>query len=139
MSFLLDTNVVSEWTKSRPNAGVVRWLDQADEDRIFLSAGTLAELHYGIRRLADGARRKGLENWLRGQLLPRFAERILPIDDAVADAWGKLVAARERIGRPLDVIDAFIAATAEVHALTLVTRNVSDFEGTIKSLLNPWD
>lgn len=138
MTFLLDTNLVSEWTRPRPNPGVIRWLEQADEDSIFLSSGTLAELHYGVQRLADGARRRSLASWLNDQLLPRFAGRILPVDEAVAEAWGRIVARRERLGRPLDSVDAFIAATAEVHALTLVTRNAADFMGSVKSILNPW-
>lgn len=138
MTFLLDTNLVSEWTKPRPNPGVIRWLQQADEVSIFLSSGTLAELHYGVQRLADGARRRSLASWLNDQLLPRFADRILPVDEAVAEAWGRIVARRERLGRPLDSVDAFIAATAEVHALTLVTRNAADFMGSVKSILNPW-
>jgi len=138
VTFLLDTNIVSEWTRPRPNPGVLRWLALADEDRVFLSSGTLAELHYGIQRLANGARRRSLAAWLNDQLLPRFAERILPINDAVAEAWGKIVAHRESIGRPLDLMDAFIAATAEIHALTLVTRNTVDFAGSVKSIFNPW-
>ena len=138
MSFLLDTNVVSEWIKPRPDAGVVAWLAQADEDRVFVSVITLAELRYGIERMAAGNRRRRLDEWLRNELPVRFEGRVLSIDGAVADAWGKVVARSEAVGRPISVTDAFIAATVEVHGLTLVTRNASDFESTLKAIVNPW-
>lgn len=138
MSFLLDTNVVSEWVTTRPNPGVIRWLADADEDRVFVSVVTLAELRYGIERLANSRRRKRLDEWLREDLPQRFEGRILPVDHAIADAWGSVVARRDTAGRPIGVIDAFIAATAEVHGLTIVTRNTSDFDPSSNSLLNPW-
>jgi len=138
VSFLLDTNVVSEWVRPRPNPGVVAWLAGADEDRVFVSVITLAELRYGIERMAAGNRRKRLDQWLRGELPLRFEGRVLPIDNAIADAWGKIVARCEAVGRPISVTDAFIAATVEVHHLTLVTRNASDFEPTLKTVVNPW-
>ena len=138
MSFLLDTNVVSEWTKPRPNSGVIEWLDQVSEDDVFLSVVTFAELRRGIERLPASARRKRLDEWLRSDLPIRFEGRIAPVDGAVADEWGRLVARREADGRPFNAMDALIAATAQVHELTLVTRNVSDFKASLKSLLNPW-
>jgi predicted nucleic acid-binding protein len=138
MSFLLDTNVVSEWVKPHPNAGAVAWLARADEDRIFLSVITLAELRYGIERMAAGLRQRRLDEWLRNELPPRFEGRILSIDNSIADVWGKVVARREAVGRPISAQDAFIAATAEIHGLTLVTRNAQDFKPTLKALVNPW-
>jgi predicted nucleic acid-binding protein len=135
--FLLDTNVVSEWLKPRPNAGVVQWTESADEDHIFLSVVSLAELRYGIDRMADGKRRLRLEDWLRHELPIRFEGRILPVDPPIADACGRIVRRSELLGRPIEAIDAFLAATAEVHRLTLVTRNVSDFV-VLKQVLNPW-
>jgi len=138
MSFLLDTNVVSDWMKPHPNPGLIAWLEGVDEDRVFLSVVTLAELRYGIERLAVGKKRKRLEDWLQHELPLRFEGRILSIDSAVADACGKLVARRETLGRPIEAMDAFIAATAEVNRLTLVTRNESDFDQTVHSILNPW-
>jgi toxin FitB len=139
MSFLLDTNVVSEWTKPQPNAGVITWLEEADEDRVFLSVATLAELRHGVERLAAGARRKQLDSWLSDELPLRFESRILPVTREVADEWGRVIARCEANGRPLAAMDGLIAATATVHGLTLVTRNTSDFEAALKSLLNPWD
>jgi hypothetical protein len=138
MSFLLDTNVVSEWTKPRPNAGLIAWLEDVDEDRVFLSVITLTELRYGIERLVASKRRKQLENWLEDELPLRFEKRFLAIDRYVADTCGNIVAQREALGRPIQAMDAFIAATAEVHGLTLVTRNVLDFDFTVRSILNPW-
>jgi toxin FitB len=138
MSFLLDTNVVSEWVKPRPDAGVVAWLAEVDEDRVFVSVITLAELRYGIERMAAGGRRTRLDEWLRNELPLRFEGRILSIDSATADAWGKIVAHSEASGRPIGVTDAFIAATVEARGLTLVTRNVADFKPTLKSVVNPW-
>ncbi|MBU6298475.1 MAG: type II toxin-antitoxin system VapC family toxin [Alphaproteobacteria bacterium] len=138
MSFLLDTNVVSEWVKPRPDPGVVAWLSDADEDRLYLSVMTLAELRRGVERLADGARRKRLDAWLSHDLALRFEGRILPIVDSVADVWGKITARREAAGMPISVVDAFIAATAEVHGLALITRNTSDFKTSVKTMINPW-
>lgn len=138
MSFLLDTNVLSEWVKPRPDLRIVQWLSETDEDRIFISAVTLAELRYGIERLQQGSRRKRLDEWLRHELPLRFESRVLSVDSSVADAWGRIVARSEAVGRPISVIDAFLAATAEVHSLTLVTRDASDFEVVLKSIVNPW-
>lgn len=137
MSFLLDTNAVSEWVKPRPDPGLIGWMEAADEDRVFVSVISLAELGYGVERLPAGKRRKRLEEWLRHELPLRFEGRILPIDSDVAEAWGKTVSRSEAAGRPIGVMDAFLAATAEVHRLTLVTRNVSDFP-LLKAVLNPW-
>jgi len=139
VSFLLDTNIVSEWVKPRPNPGVVAWLAEVDEDRVFLSVVTLAELRYGIERMAEGRRRHRIEEWLRDELPLRFEGRILRVDGAVADAWGKVVAQREAAGRPIGTMDAFITATAQIHRLTVVTRNAPDFEPSVRDVLNPFD
>jgi predicted nucleic acid-binding protein len=138
MNFLLDTNVISEPMKARPNAGVLAWLGEVDEDCVFLSVVTITELRYGIERLATGKRRDRLDDWLRKDLGLRFEGRILPVDLGIADACGRLVARSESLGRPIEPRDAFIAATAEVHGLTLVTRNASDFEPTLKAIVTPW-
>ena len=137
MSFLLDTNAVSEWVKPRPNLGVIRWMESVDEDRTFLSAITLAELRYGVERLSAGSRRNRLERWLENELSLRFEGRVLPVDRAVADAWGRTVSRSEALGRRMGLMDAFLVATAEVHHLTLVTRNVSDFP-VLHAIFNPW-
>lgn len=138
MNFLLDTNVVSEWVKPRPNAGVIKWLADADEDCVFLSVVTLAELRHGIERLAAGRRRNHLDQWLRNDLAQRFEGRVLSVQEEIADEWGRLVARRDAQGRAIHAMDALLAATAQVHSLTLVTRNESDFEATVKTVVNPW-
>jgi predicted nucleic acid-binding protein len=138
MNYLLDTNVVSEWTKPRPHIGVVKWLSNIDEDSVFLSVVTFAELRHGIERLPTSKRRKELDEWLRGELPFRFEQRIFPVDGAIADEWGRLVARHDSLGRPIHAMDALIGATAKVHGLSLVTRNASDFEVSVKSVVNPW-
>jgi len=139
MNFLLDTNVLSEPMKQRPNSGVLSWLSQANEDEVFVSVVTMTELRYGVERFATGKRRERLDGWLRNDLIARFAGRILPVDLRIADACGGLMARSESMGRPLEARDAFIAATAEVHGLILVTRNTSDFEPTVKAIVSPWN
>jgi toxin FitB len=136
--YLLDTNVVSEPTKPRPNPGVIAWLDSADEEGVFISTVTLSELRYGVERLSAGARRARLDAWLRRDLLVRFSGRILPVDLDVADASGRLTARAESAGHPIEARDAFIAGTADVHGLTLVTRNTSDFQSVLKNIVVPW-
>ncbi len=138
MNFLLDTNVVSEWAKPRPDPGVVAWLADVDEDRTFVSVVTLAELSYGIDRLAMGRRRKQLEEWLRQDLSLRFEGRVLSIDPDIAEATGTMMARREASGRPIGIMDAFIAATVERRDLALVTRNAADFAPARFRIVTPW-
>jgi predicted nucleic acid-binding protein len=138
MSFLLDTNAVSEWTKPKPNPNLIAWLASVDEDRTFLSVITIAEIKFGIERLRPGQRRSDLESWLNGDLAARFEGKLLPVNAAVAEAWGKITAGRAAVGRPIPIMDGFIAATAAVFGLTLITRNTADFENTPAPLLNPW-
>ena len=138
MSFLLDTNVVSEWVKPRPDPGVIAWLAEVDEDGVFISVITLGELRHGIERLPPGRRRRRLDGWLRHDLPLRFEGRVLLIDVAVAESWGTIVARRERSGHPIGSMDGLIAATADVHALTLVTRNAADFKSSVKTVFDPW-
>jgi toxin FitB len=137
VSFLLDTNAISEWVKPRPDPGLIGWMEAADEDRIYISVVSLAELHCGVERLPVGKRRKRLEDWLLNELPSRFEGRILLVDTDVAAAWGRTLSRSEAIGRGMAIMDAFLSATAEVHRLTLVTRNVSDFP-LLETLLNPW-
>ena len=112
-------------------------MESVDEDRVFLSVISLAELRYGVERMPPGTRRNRLEQWLRDELPLRFEGRILPIDHDIAKAWGKTVSRSEALGRPPGAMNAFLSATAEVHRLSLVTRNVSDFP-LLKALVNPW-
>jgi predicted nucleic acid-binding protein len=138
VSYLLDTNVVSEWTRPRPDPAVVAFLASTDEDVMFLSVITLAELRRGVDRLAAGRRRTALNEWLENDLIERFDDRILGIDHDVAFAWGRIMARAERRGMSTGVMDVWIAAIAEVHGFTLVTRNVRDFAPILDRILNPW-
>ena len=137
--FLLDTNCISEVVRPQPDRGVVKWLETADERQLYLSVLTLGEIRRGIATLAQGRRRSLLEHWLETELTTRFSGRIVPVDAAVADCWGRLTGDARRKGRPLAVVDALLAATALHYNLILVTRNASDFTGTSAQVLNLWE
>ena len=139
MRYLLDTCVISEFIKPRPEKKVVEWLNDADTERIFLSAVTLGEIQHGISRKPPSNRRAQLEEWLNMQLTEQFAGRILSLDASAFIAWGQLVARLEQQGKPMGVMDSLIAATALHHSMTLVTRNVADFLQAGIGLLNPWE
>lgn len=138
MTFLLDTNVLSEGFRRFPDHDVIAWLDEVPEESTFISAITVGEVRKGVEKLPLGRRRSNLEAWLTDGLVPRFEGRILAIDTDVADLWGRTVAACEADGRPVDPIDAQIGATALRYGLTLVTRNVKDFVPMGVELFNPW-
>jgi predicted nucleic acid-binding protein len=138
VSFLLDTNVISEWVKPQPNPQVVAWFQEVDEDRVFLSVASLAEARRGVELMSFGRRRDSLALWLAEDLPARFAGRILDIDRRIADAWGHLMARGHKAGMNPSVMDIFFAATAEVHNLTLVTRNTQHFLKLGIPLVNPW-
>lgn len=136
--FLLDTNVISELIKSEPDGNVLRWINETDETVLFLSVLTLGEIRNGIERLNSGKRRGRLESWLRVDLRLRFQDRILTVDEAIAERWGALSATAAKKGRPVPVIDGLLAATALHHDLMLVTRNDRDVSGTGVPTLDPW-
>jgi len=138
VSFLLDTNVISESAKPRPDRGVMDWLATTSEDQLFLSVVSLAELRHGIERMDKGKRRVALDLWLTADLPPRFGDRLLTIDMVTADLWGRTIARAQAAGSPIGAMDAFLAATAEQHQLVLVTRNTSDFQAIGTQLFNPW-
>ena len=139
IKFLLDTNVISELAKHEPSRSVMSWLDKTPEETLFISVVTLAELHRGVARLPESPRRSRLHIWLSGSLPDRFDGRILPVDIAVARQWGIVVAQCEIAGRPMEALDALLAATAVIHKLTFVTRNVRHFSVLGSAVLNPWD
>jgi len=139
LNYLLDTNVLSEVSRPQPSPGVLRWLADLDEDRSFVSVITIAELRRGALILAPGRRRHSLMSWIDVVLRDRFAGRIVPVDLDVSDRWSDIMAASRAEGRGLGVMDGFIAATALVRGLTIVTRNVRDFAILGDRVLNPWD
>lgn len=134
-AYLLDTNVVSELRRSRPDGAVSAWYDAIAGDDVYLSVLVVGEIRNGIDRLAarDPDQAGVLAEWL-SVLRTSFADRILPVDVDTAERWGRLEAVR-----PLPVPDGLMAATALVHDLTFATRNVRDVEGTGARLVNPWD
>jgi predicted nucleic acid-binding protein len=136
--YLLDTHVVSEWTKPVPNAGLIAFLEAVDEDRLFLSVVTLTEVRRGVDLLPEGRKRRHLDAWLAHDLRERFDTRLLDVDAAIADHWGRLSAKASRAGRQAPAMDCLIAATAAAHDLVVVTRNVSDFAHFEIEILNPW-
>ena len=136
MNWLLDTCVISEPTKKLPSPRVIQWLAAQPEDACYLSVLTIGELRKGASKLPRGPKRQALEHWLQTELPGRFADRILPIDEAVAITWGDMQAA---LDRPIPAIDSLIAATAKTHGLTVVTRNTQDLASTGVALFNPWD
>jgi predicted nucleic acid-binding protein len=138
VSFLLDTNVVSEWVKPRPDRAVIEWLAAVDEDRVYISVITISEIRYCIEQMPLGARRKRIDDWFTADLLMRFDGRILSINIEIADACGKIMNRGRAAGRQIEPMDAFIAATAQTTQLTLVTRNVSDFEFLGLPIISPW-
>ena len=135
MSYMIDTNVLSELRRKSPDVGVVAWFTQRPPATLYLSVLTLGEIRKGIETLSDEVRRQALVDWLETDLPTFFTGRVLPVDEAVADRWGRLVAAA---GRPLPAIDSLLAATALEHDLMLVTRNVKDFAGLPVQIFNPW-
>lgn len=135
MSFLIDTNVVSELRKGeRANSGVRSWFAGLADDEVFLSALTLGEIRSGIERVRcrDAKSAAALESWL-GRVAEQHRDRILPVDRAIAEEWGRMNAPD-----PLPVVDGLLAATAKVTGLTLATRNLGDVERTGVACVNPF-
>jgi hypothetical protein len=135
MSYLLDTNIVSETVRRNPNKAVIAWLDQLPGEALYVSVLTIGEIRKGIEALTDRRRREKLRLWLEHELPTWFEERVLPIDLAVADRWGRLLA---EMRRPVPAIDSLLAATALYYELRLVTRNSADFEYPGLEVINPF-
>jgi toxin FitB len=138
VSFLLDTCFVSELTRPQPDPGLIRWLEEQDEAELFLSEVTVGELEKGLHQLRDSKRKQRLRELVENEVIERFAERTVPTDERVWRRWGSLSGAAARAGRPLPVLDALVAAVAQVHGLTVVTRNTTDFERCDVPVVNPW-
>ena len=137
--FLLDTNVISELVKPHPEVNVTTWVEGTDESLLYLSVLTLGEIRRGIAVLPQSRRRVSLEAWLDKDLRARFEDRILEIDEEVADRWGSLTAAARNRGIVLPVIDGLLAATALEHNLTLVTRDTGQIPSMGVAVFNPWE
>lgn len=138
MKYLLDTCLISELVKKAPNSAVVSWLDEQEEQSLFLSVLTIGELQKGISKLPDCARKDELQAWIEHDLALRFTRRIIDIDLETVLIWGRLQGESEQKGVILKVMDSLIAATAKAHGLVVVTRNVKDIERCQVRVCNPW-
>ncbi len=139
MKYLLDTCVVSELVKPKPSPSVTGWIGAQDELHFCLSVLTFGELMKGIYRLKDAARKRRLLTWVERDLMSRFSGRIIPVTQEIANRWGRISAGRELSGNPLPVVDGLLAATALIHHLTFVTRNVRHIAVTGVHVLDPWE
>ena len=139
MNYILDTNVISELVAARPNPKVVNWIQSVDSNQVFLSVIAIGELKKGIEKLPDSDRKVKLDQWLHGDLLVRFENQTLIIDQETMLIWGRLIARLDMIGRPISAIDSLLAATALQWQYTLVTRNTTHFALAGIALLNPWE
>ena len=135
MSYLLDTNIISETVRRTPNKALIAWLDQLPAEALFVSVLTLGEIRNGIEVLADKRRQEKLRLWLEHELPAWFEGRVLPVNLAVAERWGRLLA---EVGRPVPTIDSLLAATALHHELRLVTWNAGDFDYPGLQVINPF-
>lgn len=135
MSYLLDTNVISELVRPKPAKAVLAWFENIPSEALHISVLTLGEIRKGVEHMPDGTRREKLRLWLEHDLTDWFGDRILPVDTLVADRWGRLLAL---VGRPVPSIDSLLAATALHHELRLVTRNQKDFNYPGLEVINPW-
>jgi toxin FitB len=139
MSYLLDTNVISELVAAQPSSKVTAWITQVDPNQVYISVITVGELKKGIDRLPDSKRKAILDQWLREDLLARFQNHLLSIDLDTMLVWGSLNARLEANGRPISALDGLLAATAMQHRCALVTRNSIHFENANITLVNPWE
>jgi predicted nucleic acid-binding protein len=135
---ILDTNVISELTRPVPDSGVIAWVDSQPTEETAVTAITVAELRYGVRRLPDGRRKTELSEAVSALVDTDFRGRVEAFDVLAAEQYADVVTTRERAGRPISTSDAQIAAICRVLNATLATRNTADFTGTGVGLINPW-
>jgi toxin FitB len=139
MNYLLDTCVISEFTRRKPDEKVTQWVDSVDEEKVFLSAITVGEIQRGIERLPESHRKTELLSWMNNSFIPRFGQRILSLETQTMFLWGSLTARMENAGQPVALMDSLIVATALQNNLIFVTRNVSDFLPCGVQVINPWE
>jgi predicted nucleic acid-binding protein len=139
--FLLDTNVLSEFSRSAipPNPNVQRWMESAQPDLLFTSVLSVGEIRKGIELLSPGKKRRDLEQWLDSDLYGWFGSNLLPVTKAISERWGVFAARSQERGRPLGNIDGLLAATAFEHGLTVATHNTKHFEGLGVTIFDPWE
>ena len=137
MNYLLDTCIISELVRPVPNKAVMNWLASIPSEHLFLSALTIGEVKRGIARMPESKKKVRLLGWFE-MLLADYSDRIIPVDRAIAEAWGILQAMAEEAGQRMSVIDGYIAATASAHQMVVVTRNEDDFAPSHQVIINPW-
>ena len=137
--YLLDTNVLSELRKPRPEPRVLAFVAEQPLEALYVSAVTLAEIRFGIERVTDAGRRAELSAWLTNKVRPMFEQRVLPVSEDVMLVWRLLVEEGRKAGHTFAQPDLIIAATAAHHGLMVVTRDVSEFERAKVPVLNPWE
>jgi len=137
--WLLDTNTLSELRRPKPEGKVLAFIAAQPIDTLYVSAVTMADIRFGIERIDDVARRATFHGWLTHQVRPLFGQRVLPVSEDIMLKWRILVEEGRKRGHTFPQPDLIIAATALHHGLTVVTRNVADFQGTGAVVHNPWD
>ena len=138
MKWLLDTNVVSESVRRHPNQQVLAWIAAQPSDALAISILTIAELQHGIAMLANETRERSFDAWMKTHVIPNFGERTLPLTIEILVCWLEMSRLLHAKGRPRAAADLLIAATARIHDLTIVSRNVRDFNGTGVVVYDPW-
>lgn len=139
MPWLLDTNILSEIRRLKPEPKVLAFIVGRRLDELYVSAVTLAELRFGIERLSEGGRREELRRWLAQTIRPMFDQRIVPVTEDILFRWRVLMEDGRKTGHTYSQPDLIIAATALEHGLTVVTRDRSDFDKTGVAVFNPWE
>jgi len=139
MRYLLDTCVISEALKAKPNKNVISWMRSVSEDELFISVLTFGEIEKGIEKAMDLKKKRRLQLWVEQDLKERFKNRIFDIDMVVATKWGIIQGKSEREGRSMPAIDGLIAITGLVNDCIIATRNVSDMQQSTAELFNPWE
>jgi tRNA(fMet)-specific endonuclease VapC len=139
MNFLLDTCILTEFARKRPEPRVIKWLDSVKEEKLYVSVVTIGEIQRGVERLPESARKDALLKWVGEGLVERLKDQILPLDTTTLMLWGSLTSWRENEGKPLGVLESLITATALRNHLTIATRYVEVYHRSGAPVVNPWD
>ena len=139
MNYLMDTCVLSEFTRRQPDVRVIDWLKSIEEEKLFISVITIGEIQRGIERLPNSHRKTELLSWMNNELLTRFAERMITIDTPTMFLWGSLFTRLEASGQKMGVMDSLILASALQNNLIIATRNVADYLTSGVQMINPWE
>jgi predicted nucleic acid-binding protein len=137
--WLLDTNVISELRRPKPEPRVVAFVRSQPLEAFYISVVTLAEIRFGIELLAEATRRSELNDWLAHKVWPMFGERVLPISEEIMFKWRLLVEQGRKAGHTFSQPDLIIAASAQHHGLTVVSRDTKEYEMARVDVLNPWN